>query len=138
MRSGIAVVRLLAVGILVLIAVFWVLRLIAAGCTGSGCDEYIPFSLLIPALTLAMVAIAGGLATARARRGSSWIAVLLISTLPGVVGPPVSLLIFSENPDAFVVVATALELLVAFAVLGYSFSPGANGPSTATRPMTQP
>ena len=121
MKSGVGAIRLWAVGILVLVFGYFVLRVMATNCAGSGCDTYIPLSELVPLLILVTAAVTGVLATAKASRGSRWFAPLLISTVLGVAGPPISLLIFRDNPDAFVAVGTVLELLVVFTVLAYSF-----------------
>lgn len=114
-------VRLLAAAILVLIAVYFVMRGLATACTGAACDAYIPISVLIPLLILITVAVTGITATVDARARHSWFAGLLLSTVLGVLGPIVALLIFKDSPDAFVVAGTLLELQVALVVLAYSF-----------------
>lgn len=114
-------VRLLAGAVVVLVAVYFVMRGLATGCTGAGCDVYIPISLLIPLLILVTVAVTGIVATAQARASHAWFAGLLLSTVLGVIGPIVALLIFRDSPDAFVATGTVLELQVALVVLAYSF-----------------
>lgn len=114
-------VRLLAAAVLVLVGVYFGLRVLATACTGAGCDVYVPISLLIPLLILVTVAITGIVAALRARATHSWFAGLLLSTVLGVVGPIVALLIFRDSPDAFVAVGTVLEVQVALVVLAYSF-----------------
>lgn len=114
-------VRLLAAAILVLIAVYFVMRGLATACTGAACDAYIPISVLIPLLILITVAVTGIAATANARARHSWFAGLLLSTVLGVLGPIVALLIFKDSPDAFVAAGTLLELQLALVVLAYGF-----------------
>lgn len=114
-------VRLLAAAILVLIAVYFVMRGLATACTGAACDAYIPISVVIPLLILITVAVTGIAATANARTRHSWFAGLLLSTVLGVLGPIVALLIFKDSPDAFVAAGTLLELQLALVVLAYSF-----------------
>lgn len=114
-------VRLLAAAVLVLIAVYFVIRGLAAACTGAVCDAYIPISVLVPLLILITVAVTGIVATVNARANHSWFAGLLLSTVLGVLGPIVALLIFKDSPDAFVAAGTLLELQLALVVLAYSF-----------------
>ena len=114
-------VRLLAAAVLVLIAVYFVMRGLATACTGAACDAYIPISLLVPLLILITVTVTGIVATANARSRHSWFAGLLLSTVLGVLGPIVALLIFKDSPDAFVAAGTLLELQLALVVLAYSF-----------------
>lgn len=114
-------VRLLAAAVLVLIAVYFVMRGLATACTGAACDAYIPISILIPLLVLITVAVTGVVATVNARASHSWFAGLLLSTVLAVLGPIVALLIFKDSPDAFVVAGTLLELQLALVVLAYSF-----------------
>ena len=114
-------VRLLAAAVLVLIAVYFVIRGLATACTGAACDAYIPISILVPLLILITVAVTGITATVNARARHSWFAGLLLSTVLGVLGPIVALLIFKDSPDAFVATGTVLELQVALVVLAYSF-----------------
>lgn len=114
-------VRVLAVIVIVLVGAYFVMRALATACTGSACDAYIPISALLPLLILVAVAVTGIAATAHARPQHSWFAGLLLSTVLGVIGPIVALLIFRNSPDAFVAVGTVLELQVAVVVLAYSF-----------------
>ena len=114
-------VRLLAAAVLVLIAVYFVIRSLATACTGAACDAYIPISALIPLLILITVAVTGIVAAVQARARHSWFAGLLLSTVLGVLGPIVALLIFKDSPDAFVAAGTLLELQLALVVLAYSF-----------------
>ncbi|HVH64104.1 MAG TPA: hypothetical protein VNA65_10945 [Candidatus Dormibacteraeota bacterium] len=128
-------IRGFAIGGIALIVVYFIFRAIASNCAGAACDAYIPVSALIPLLIFLAVAIAGALATAFAGRGSTWFAALLALTIVGVIGPVAALLILTDSPDAFVAVATVIELLVASTVLAYSFLvPRAAGNSPA-RPL---
>ena len=113
-------IRIVASVTVVLIALYFALRSAAAGCSGAGCDAYIPFSLLLPLLILVSVAVTGVVAAAHARPGSRWFATLLSATVAGVVGPVIALVVFRDSPDRFVPIATALELVVVLAALAYS------------------
>lgn len=114
-------IRLFAIAAIVLIAVYFIFRAVAANCAGAACDALIPLSLLIPFLIFVSVAIAAALATAREDRRSQWFVPLLGVTVVSVLGPVAALLIFRDNPDAFVGAGTALELLVTLTVLGSTF-----------------
>lgn len=52
-------IRIFAIVALGLLAAYHALRLLATNCTGAGCDVYIPLSVLLPVVTLMMVAITG-------------------------------------------------------------------------------
>ena len=104
-----------------LLSLYGVMRAIAIGCTGGGCDLFIPISLALPLLILAVGAIAGFTAIASAR-GSAWFAWLIVSTVLGVAGPIVALLIFRDSPDRFVATAAFLEVQLAVVVLAYTFT----------------
>lgn len=116
-------IQVFAFGAIVLVGIYFVFRAIASKCVGAACDAYIPVSLLIPLLIVVAVAIAGALAASRAR-GSGWFPALLVVTVVGVAGPIAALLVFRDNPDAFVAVATVLELLAASIVLAYTLLVG--------------
>src|SRR5438270_10491084 len=113
-------IRVLSVATLLLIGLYFVFRAIAAQCNGAACDIYIPVSLLIPIAILVMVAITGGFAATAARGHGAWFAVLLASSVIGVAGPIVALLVLRDRPDALVATATVLELIVPVAALGFS------------------
>jgi hypothetical protein len=114
--------RLLAIGTLALIGFYYVFRFVVAACVGGACDNYIPLSLLIPVLILVLTAITGVLATRRARGRTAWFPALLVSTLVGVLGPILALIVFRDRPDAFVATATVFELVVPIVALGFSFA----------------
>lgn len=115
--------RLLALGTMALVALYFVLRAIASRCSGTACDAYIPVSLLVPILILLAVAATGVAGMRRARHRQAWFAVILASTVLGVVGPLVALAVFRDSPDTLVPVATGLELIVPVVVLAYSALP---------------
>ena len=114
-------IRVLAVTVIVLVGAYFVMRALATACTGSGCDVYIPISLLLPLLIFTASAVTAVLAIASARALGAWFAVLIISTVLAVFGPIVALLIFKDSPNAFVATGTVLELQLAVVALAYSF-----------------
>jgi hypothetical protein len=114
-------IRILAVVVIVLVGAYFVMRTLATVCAGSGCDVYIPISLLLPLLIFLVSAMTAVVAIASARGLGAWFAVLIISTALAVLGPIVALLIFKDSPDAFVATGTVLELQLAVVALAYSF-----------------
>lgn len=110
-----------------LLAAYHVLRLIAAQCTGAGCDWLIPLSLLLPLSVLATVAVTGlmGIGAARSRGQTAWLGVFGAGTVLGVLGPIVSLALIRDRPDADVLVATVLSAVVPVMALIYGFLRGA-------------
>jgi len=114
-------VRWLAAADIALVVVYFVMRELASVCTGAGCDVYIPISLLLPLLIFMASAITAVLALAASRDSHAWFAGLMISTVLAVFGPIVALLIFKDNPDAFVAVGTLLVLQVAVVALAYTY-----------------
>ncbi|HKC19131.1 MAG TPA: hypothetical protein VKE27_05810 [Candidatus Dormibacteraeota bacterium] len=114
-------VRWLAVAVVALLAAYFVLRAMASACAGAACDVYIPISLLLPLLILVAVAVTGITATMNARQEHSWFAGLLLSTILGVAGPILALLILKDSPDAFVATGTVLELQVAIVAFAYTY-----------------
>ena len=114
-------IRVFAVAVIVLVAAYFVMRALATACTGSGCDVYIPISLLLPLLIFIASAVTAVLALASARGLGAWFAILIISTVLAVVGPIVALLVFKDSPDAFVATGTALELQLAIVALAYTY-----------------
>lgn len=119
-----ASIRIFAALTLGLLAVYYVLRAVAAQCSGNQCDVYIPLGLLVMLLILVKAAVTGLLAILSARQGAqrAWIGVLSTFTLLGVLGPIVSLAIFRDSPDLFVLVATLLVLFVPISALTYIWS----------------
>src|SRR5947209_3634150 len=117
-------IRILAILTLVLLISYYVLRALAGQCSGSECEAYIPFSLLLPLAALVLAAVTGFLAIgqARQRRQGGWLAALIICTLISVAGPIASAFIFRESPDLFVPVATVLIVLSPLVALIYSFT----------------
>ncbi len=120
-QASYEVIRVPAVTIVVLAGAYFVMRALASACTGSGCDVYIPLSLLLPLLIFIASAVTAVLAIASARGLGAWFAVVIISTVLAVLGPIVALLVFKDSPDAFVATGTVLELQLAVVALAYSF-----------------
>lgn len=118
-------VRVAAIVTLLLLIAYHLMRVAATACTGSGCDFYIPLSLLFPLLILIGAAVSGVLAISAARRDRAWLIVLILCTAVGVIGPIIALLVLKDSPDAFVVSSTILVALVPVSALAYSFSPRA-------------
>ena len=114
-------IRILAIAVIVLVGAYFVMRTLATACAGSGCDVYIPISLLLPILIFLASAMTAVVAIASARGLGAWFAVLILSTALAVLGPIVALLIFKDSPDVFVATGTALELQLAVVALAYSF-----------------
>ena len=111
---------LLALITLALLVAYHVLRLVASNCSGSGCDAFIPFSLLFPLLIVIMVAITGVQAITRPGPAfASGRPILAALTAVGVLGPILALLVFRDRPDAFVWTSTVLVLLLPAAVIAY-------------------
>jgi hypothetical protein len=114
-------IRICAVIALVLLGSFSVLREIATQCVGTQCDVYFVPSVMLPLATLVAVAVTGVLAVSWARPvGGAWVAILIVTTALGLVGPPVTLLIFRDHPDSLVLVATLLLVQGPVAALVYS------------------
>jgi hypothetical protein len=114
-------VRWFAAGVIALIVLYFLTRALATACTGAGCDVYIPISVLLPLLILTCAAVTAVLAITSARGSHAWFAGLMISTMLAVLGPIVALLIFRDNPDAFVATGTILELQLALVALAYTY-----------------
>jgi hypothetical protein len=116
-------VRILAIITFVLLIAFYVLRALAAQCSGPDCETYIPFSLLLPLAAVVLAAFTGVLAigASNTRRQIGWLAALIICTILSVAGPIASAVVFRDSPDLFVPVATALIVLAPLAALVYSF-----------------
>ena len=114
-------IRVLAAVVIVLVGAYFLMRALATACTGSGCDVYIPISLLLPLLIFITSAVTAVVAIDSARGLGAWFAVLIISTVLAVLGPIVALLILKDSPDAFVATGTVLELQLAVVALAYSF-----------------
>ncbi|HEV2476957.1 MAG TPA: hypothetical protein VGX22_10485 [Candidatus Dormibacteraeota bacterium] len=114
-------IRVLAVAVIVLVAAYFVMRALAAACTGSACDVYIPISLLLPLLIFIASAVTAVAAIASARGLGAWFAILIISTVLAVMGPIVALVVFKDSPDAFVATGTVLELQLAVVALVYTY-----------------
>lgn len=114
-------VRWFALGVIALVVVYIVMRGFATACSGAACDVYIPISALLPLLIFTCAAVCSVLALTSARASHAWFAGLMISTVLAVLGPIVALLIFRDNPDAFVAAGTVLELQLAVVALAYTY-----------------
>jgi ABC-type branched-subunit amino acid transport system permease subunit len=114
--------RVAAIVTIALLALYHLARAAAGTCTGDGCDFYIPLSLLLPLLVLIGAVVSGLMAMSAAWRDRTWLIVLSVCTLVGVIGPIAGLFIFRDAPDAFVVTSTVLVLLVPVSALAYSFT----------------
>lgn len=97
------------------------MRALATACTGAACDVYIPISVLLPLLIFTCAAVTAVLAITSARASHAWFAGLMISTVLAVAGPIVALLVFRDNPNAFVATGTILELQLAVVALVYTY-----------------
>ena len=120
-------IRICATAALALLALYSVLRAIAGSCEGSQCDIYIIPSVALPLAVVVVVAVTGGLAVAWARKvARSWVVILSVTTLMGIVGPPAALAIFRDQPDSLVLAATLFLVVgpVAALVFTVSESPG--------------
>jgi hypothetical protein len=124
-------IRAWAVVTLIVVGGYHLLRSMAAQCRGPQCDVYIPISLLVPMLALLTSAVTGVTATAsawqRARtmpaeRPHGWWLILAGATFISVIGPPLTLAVFRDNPDAFVATATLLVAVAPVAGLTYTAS----------------
>ena len=114
--------RVSAVAALLLLGIYFVLRFAAVRCSGAQCDSYIWLSFLFPIGVVLLVVNTGRLAISDARKTSrAWLAPFVATTSLGVFGPVVAVVVFRDQPDAVVAVATVLFLLTPLAALVYSF-----------------
>lgn len=114
-------VRVSAVAALLLLGAYFVLRFAATQCSGAQCDAYVWPSLLVPIGVLVLVAITGWLAVSGARKDARrWVVPLVATSVLGVAGPVVAVIVFRDRPDAVVAVATVLFPLTPIAALLYS------------------
>jgi hypothetical protein len=120
MLAQVSRIRVFAIVTLVLLGVYQVMRAIVAQCTGAACDDYIPFSLLLPLLVLVTAAATSATALLHARHDRRWFTVLAVCTVLGVLGPLLSLIVLRDSPDAFVILSTLLILTIPVSALLYS------------------
>jgi hypothetical protein len=118
-RLGVRVSAIVTVAVLV---AYHLMRIAATACTGGACETYIPISLLLPILALAAAVVTAALAISGARHDTSWLVVLSLCAVLGVVGPVIGLVLLRDSPDAFVVSSTILVALVPVSALAYSFT----------------
>ena len=117
-------VRVVAIVTLALLILYHLLRAAATACNGSGCEIFIPISLLLPLLILIGAAWSGVLAMLAARRNRMWLIALGLCTGIAVIGPIVALIVLRDSPDAFVVSSTILVSLAPVGALVSGFARG--------------
>ena len=108
--------RLWALLALVLLGTYHLLRYAATRCAGSGCDVYIPLSILIPLLSWIAAVASGLIRTINARSLATKLTFGALTASAGV-GPMVSLFVFRDSPDALVPLVTVILAIVPLAVL---------------------
>lgn len=110
----------LALITLALLVLYHGMRLLAATCNGSGCDWFIPFSLLLPLAIFIMVGVTGldAIAHSRASAASRRPLVGALAAI-GFLGPIVVLFVFRDRPDAFVWTSTLLISLLPAVVIAF-------------------
>ena len=113
---------------LAVLALFWALRLAAAGCAGSGCDLYIPFSLLLPVLALLAAALTGVLGLVRTRGRRPWFSAFAAGLALSGGGPILALIVFRDRPDTLVPLATVLLAVEPVLALTFSLAPAGRRP----------
>jgi len=116
-------IRISAGASLLLLGTYMVLREIATQCSGAQCDAYILPSIALPVAVLAAVGVTGALAISGARAtGGSWLVILIAATALGLLGPPVALAIFRDQPDSLVLTASLLFAQCPVAALVFTVS----------------
>lgn len=108
---------------LVFLTSYWVLREVATACSGANCDAFIVPSVALPILVLISVGVTGWLAISWARPvGGAWLVILIATTALGLLGPPIALAIFRNQPDSLVLTATLLFAQGPVAALVYTIA----------------
>lgn len=116
-------IRISAAASLLLLGTYMVLREIATQCSGAQCDAYILPSVALPIAVLVAVGVSGVLAISGARAaGGLWLVILIATTALGLLGPPVALAIFRDQPDSLVLTASLLLAQCPVAALVYTVS----------------
>jgi hypothetical protein len=116
-------IRISAGVTLVFLTGYWVLREVATACSGAQCDLYIIPSVALPLLVLISVGVTGWLAISWARPvGGVWLVILIGTTALGLLGPPVAVAIFRDQPDSLVLTATLLFAQGPVAALVYTIA----------------
>ncbi len=106
---------------MLLLGAYHAMRYAASQCSGAQCDNYIPLSLLVPILIVAAVTIAGVLAMRDARAHDRlWLIPLIVATVLGSAGPVVAAVVFRDQPEVVVGVATVLFLQAPLVALAYT------------------
>jgi hypothetical protein len=103
----------------VIVILYFGLRFVARGCTGTGCDWFIPLSLLLPLLAISLVLITGVIGVQLAQGG--WRRLLGAATAVSFLGPFLALAIWRDQPDLFVPTATVLLVVLPLAALVFTF-----------------
>ena len=113
--------RVLSGVIVLIVAVYQLLRLLASQCTGGACDWYIPFSLLLPISALILAAVTGAMAAYAARAaGRGWVVSLAACAVIGSIGPVAAAFIVKDN-DLLVSISTVMVLAVPVSALTYTW-----------------
>ena len=112
---------MLSVVTLVLVILYFAVRLLAQGCQGSACDWYIPFSLLLPLLAISLVLITGIAGVQLANAG--WRPLLGATAGISFLGPFLALAIWRDQPDVLVPVAAVLLLVLPVTALVFTLKP---------------
>ena len=114
------VTRVLAVAVVVLVVAYWALRVAATQCTGSACDWYIPFSLLLPIAAIVVAGITGAYAGREASAHRAWSVVFNACAGLAFFGSIVAAMLIKGNNDLLVSLATVLVLTVPASVALYA------------------
>jgi hypothetical protein len=121
MRAAVTI-RIWAGAAVVLLGLYYVLRVAAGGCSGAACDVYVLPSLGIPLLALVAVGATTLLALRASVRRRPWFVLIAVAGAMGTAGPLVALGILRDEPDLLVPIATGLLVLPPIAALAYSVS----------------
>jgi hypothetical protein len=122
-------IRALAGAAFLSVVLYWLLRVGATRCSGAACDSvYLPLSLLVPILSLVLVAATGLVAIAAVRpRQRYWLAVLIVATTLGVGGPIAAAFVLRESPDLLVLLASLFMVASVISAVAYTLVAGQEG-----------
>jgi hypothetical protein len=112
--------RALSLAIVLLVVAYWGLRVAATACTGTGCDVYIPFSLMLPVAAIFLAGFTGAYAGREARNDRTWAVVLNACAGLAFFGPILAATLIRGENDLLVALATVLVLTVPASVGLYS------------------
>jgi len=107
--------QILSAVVVLVVVIYHALRLMASGCSGGGCDWYIPFSLFLPIIAILLAALTAAFAAYEARAQRGWSVLLGVCGVLASIGSILAALALSDN-DAKVWVSTLLVLTVPVAV----------------------